>query len=63
MKMPATLITALDAANATDAQRRMAALLLAINGIENALEFADGIGVLNRQPVAKAPPLPEEVGR
>lgn len=37
------LCQALRAAKATDLQRRMAAILLAVNGIDNALEFVHGL--------------------
>lgn len=42
------LAVALDAAFATPLQVRMAAILLAVNGIENALTYAVGVKEINR---------------
>lgn len=44
------LCAELDRVGATALQRALAAILLALNGLENALEFVARLPVLNREP-------------
>lgn len=44
-----TLVKALNEIKATDFQVKAASILLAVNGLENALEFVQKMGELNKQ--------------
>ena len=46
------LCAELDQVGATELQQTLAALLLALNGLENALEFVAKLPELNREPAA-----------
>lgn len=64
--MPAKLRHALREANATEWQCRAAGILLAINGLESALDYVCGIAVMNATPEPGiAPPkfTPEEIAQ
>ena len=60
-----TLVRELNKTGATPLQTRMAAILLSVNGIENALEFVHGIHERQQQqapPVLEALPIPSNKG-